>query len=76
MYWKQKGKYPIKNFGVYFPINRITFLENEKLFNKTKNKKNHNTNKNSSLSQKLDIFLPSSIIFTEKKNKKEPRFIL
>jgi len=69
-YWKQKGKYPIKNFGVYFPINRITFLENEKLINKTKNKKNNNTNKNSSLNQKLDIFLPSSIIFTEKKTKK------
>ena len=70
-YWKQKGKYPIKNFGVYFPINRITFLENEKLINKNKNKKNNNSNKNSSLmNQKLDIFLPSSIIFTEKKSKK------
>ena len=70
-YWKQKGKYPIKNYGVYFPINRITFLENEKLINKNKNKKNNNSNKNSSLmNQKLDIFLPSSIIFTEKKSKK------
>ena len=70
-YWKQKGKYTKKKYGVYFPINRITFLENEKLINKNKNKKNNNSNKNSSLmNQKLDIFLPSSIIFTEKKSKK------
>ena len=41
-YWKTNGKYPIKNFGIYFPINRITFLEDEKLINKNKNKKNNN----------------------------------
>ena len=69
-YWKNKGKYPIKNFLIYFPINRITFLEDEKLINKIKNKKNNNINKNSLINQKLDIFLPSSIIFTEKKSKK------
>ena len=69
-YWKTKGKYPIKNFGIYFPINRITFLEEEKLINKNKNIKNNNINKNSLKTQKLDIFLPSSIIFTEKKSKK------
>ena len=74
-YWKQKGKYPIKNFGVYFPINRITFLENEKLINKTKDKKNNNTNKDSSLNQKLDIFLPLFFyllpLFSQKKNLKK-----
>ena len=63
-YILKKNKYPIQNFDIYFPSNRITFLEEAKL-NKIKKDKNNN-NKN-----KFDIFLPSSIVFTEKKNKKQ-----
>ena len=63
-YILKKNKYPIQNFDIYLPVNRITFLEEAKL-NKIKKDKNNN-NKN-----KLDIFLPSSIIFSEKKNKKQ-----
>ena len=61
----KNNKYPIKNFGIYFPINRITFLEEAKINKIKKDKKKNNNIK------KLDIFLPSSIVFTEKKYQKQ-----
>ena len=64
-YKLKNNKYPIKNFGIYFPINRITFLEEAKINKIKKDKKNNNDVK------KLDIFLPSSIVFTDKKNHKQ-----
>ena len=64
-YNMKNNNYPIKNFGIYFPINRITFLEEAKINKIKKDKKNNNDAK------KLDIFLPSSLVFTDKKYHKQ-----
>ena len=68
-YFKQKEKYPIRNFGIYYPINRITFLEDDKINNNKNIIPNKNNNNIFFLNKKLDIFLPSSIIFTQKRQK-------
>ena len=61
------NNYSIKNFGIYYPLNRINFLEQEKE-KKIKNNENNNENNrkkiHNSINEKLDIFIPSSNIFT------------
>ena len=70
--YNKKEKYPIKNFGIYIPTNRITFLEEAKLnIIKKYNKFTHIYENIKFLqNKKLEVFLPSSIIFSNMKYKK------